>query len=208
MITLYWSPQSSATRVLWMLEELQEPYQIEAIDIRAEPRRDPPDFLAASPMGKVPALRDGEERLSGSAPICLYLADRYAAGRLAPRPDEAGRCRFLQWMFYSPAAIEPAMMEKFMGLEPNKVAAPWGTWDLMLDVLENRLAESHWIAGDAFSAADVMIGSSCYFLKSFNLVAPTPVMSTYIDRCSARPAYQRALARDTRRSAPSQDLVR
>lgn len=196
MIILYWSPRSSATRVLWMLEELQEPYQVETIDIRAEPRRDLPDFLEASPMGKVPALRDGEELLFGSAPICLYLADRYAPGRLAPGPEAAGRCRFLQWMFYAPAAIEPAMMEKFMDLEPNKVAAPWGTWNLMLQVLENRLAEGPWIAGEKFSAADVMIGSACYFLKSINLVSPSPAMSAYIDRCLKRPACQRALARD------------
>lgn len=196
MITLYWSPQSSATRVLWMLEELQQPYTIERIDIHSEPRRDPPEFLAASPKGKVPALRDGDEVLSGSAPTCLYLADRYAPGELAPRPNDAGRCRFLQWMFYSPAAVEPAMMEKFMGLEPNKVAAPWGTWDLMLEVLESRLQETHWIAGENFSAADVMIGSSCNFLKAFDLVSPSAAMSDYIDRCVKRPSYQRALAKD------------
>ena len=196
MINLFWSPQSSATRVLWMLEEAGEPYEIERIDIHAKPRRDPPSFLAASPMGKVPALSDGSERLAGSAAICLYLADRYAAGRLAPRPEDAGRSRFLYWMFYSPAAIEPAMMEKFMGLEPNKMAAPWGTWDLMLQTLEDRLNKSDWIAGESFSAADVMIGSSCLFFRSFKMLTPTPVMSAYIERCLARPAYQHAIARD------------
>lgn len=201
MIKLYWSPQSRAARGLWMLEELGEPFEVETVDIRAENRKDSTAFLAASPMGKVPALEDGEERLSDSAAICLYLADRYAPGRLAPRADEAGRGRFLYWMFYGPSALEPAMMEKFTGMEPNKMQAPWGTWDLMVETLEARLSESDWIAGAEFSAADVMIGSSCYFMKMFDMLTPGPAMAAYIERCLERSAYQRALTRDAEAAA-------
>lgn len=195
MLTLYWSPRSSAIRALWMLEELGVPHNLKEIDIQAEPRRDPDDFLAASPIGKVPALRDGEELLSGSAAICLYLADRYASGRLAPAPTDDGRADYLYWLLFTPVSIEPAMAEKFMNLTPNKAAAPWGTWDLMMDTLEKGVAARPFIAGEDFSAADVMIASSCRFLKQFGLATPSPAMANYMERCMARPAYRLAEAR-------------
>ena len=196
MITLYWSPQSSAIRALWALEELQMQYELRHVDITQDPRDDPGDFLEASPIGKVPAIRDGGELLSGSAAICLYLADRYSGGRLAPLFDAPGRAQFLYWMFFTPVSVEPAMAEKFMGLQPNKVAAPWGTWDLMLQTLERGLEASEYIAGRMFSAADVMIAMSCSFLIRFKLVEPSAAMSNYLERCQSRPAYRRAVARD------------
>ena len=117
MITLYWCPRTRAARALWMLEELGEPFRVELVDIRDPESKQNPDFRKASPMGKVPAIRDeapnGTVEMADSGPICLYLADRYAPGRLAPAVDDPLRGRFLFWMFYTPGAIEPAMMERF-----------------------------------------------------------------------------------------------
>lgn len=200
MIRLYWCPQTRASRVLWMLEELGEPFETRLVDIRNPDAIDEPGFRAASPMGKVPAITDeapnGTVHMADSSPICLYLADRYAPGRLAPEVDDPARGKFLFWMGYTPGAIEPAMMEKFLGFEVNKGSCGWGNYDTVLQVLEDGLKEGPWILGDYFSAADVMLGSSVYFMKQFGLLGENAVFEGYVERCLARPGYQAALARE------------
>jgi glutathione S-transferase len=197
MITFYWSPQTRAARIMWLLEELGEPFHIHEIDIRDEASRSDPGFQAASPMGKVPAISVGEVAMADSAAIALYLADRFPAAGLAPGIDHPLRGRYLYWMTYTPGVIEPAMMEQFRGLEPNRVSAGWGTFDLMIETLEAGLGESPWILGDRFSAADVMLGSSVNFMSQFGLLPDmSDTLSGYVERCLARPGYQRALARE------------
>ena len=80
MITLFWCPRTRASRILWLLEELQQPFDVQLIDIRDPESRQDPDFRAASPMGKVPAIMDatpaGVVRMADSAAIGFYLAGR------------------------------------------------------------------------------------------------------------------------------------
>ena len=196
MITLFWCPQTRAARALWMLEELGQPFKVQQIDIRDETSKNNPMFRVASPMGKVPALMDGDVLVSESAAICLYLADRYADAGLAPAVDALGRGRFLYWMMFTPAVLEPAMAEKFGGWETNKLSHGWGDYDSMVKTLENGLKQGPWLMGEQFTAADVMVGSSANFLKMFNILPDSPAIEAYIERCLARPAYQRALARE------------
>lgn len=192
MIRLYWWPKTRAVRMFWALEEVGQPYALEPVDIRAEDRRDPPAFLAASPLRKVPALTDGAVNIADSAAIALYLADRYAPGRLAPLADDPARGEFLYWLFYTPSAVEPAMLEKFVGLSPNPVAYAWGSFDKMLAAIETRLEDREWIAGDRFTMADFMIASSLEMMCAFKLLDPAPSLKSYMDRCLARPAAIRA----------------
>ena len=201
MMTLYWSEKSRAERALWMLEEVDQPYQLEAIDIRAEDRHDSAAFLDASPLGKVPALRDGEAVVADSAAIALYLADRYASGRLAPAPDDPERGAFLYWLFYTPSAIEPAMAEKFGGLEPNPAAYPWGSFDKMVAALTKRMTGREWVVGDRFTMADLMLASAARFLVQFGLLQPEPAIAAFVDRCYARPAAKRAQEREASATA-------
>jgi glutathione S-transferase len=190
---VYWAPQTRSTRALWMLEETGVPYERELVDIQNPARSDAPEFLDASPMGKVPALVDGDVRMSESAAICLYLADRYAMGRLAPAPDDPARGRFLYWLMYTPAIVEPSMSEKFHGVETNRYRSGWGDFDLMIETLEHGLEDRKWIVGDSFTAADVMLGSSVVFMRMFDMLPASEALSGYADRCLARPAYQKAL---------------
>ena len=192
---LYWSPQTRSARAIWMLEEAGVDYTLEHVDIRAEERSDPDEFRLASPMGKVPALADGDARMAESAAICIYLADRYAPGRLAPLPDAAERGPFLYWSMYTPAVIEPAMSEKFNQVESNRQRSGWGDFDLMIETLENGLL-ADWILGSNFSAADVMVGSSVVFMRQFNMLPDSAALNDYAERCLARPGYQRALEID------------
>jgi glutathione S-transferase len=191
---LYWSPQTRSTRALWMLEEAGLDYERERVDIQNPDRENSAEFLDASPMGKVPALVDGAVRMSESAAICLYIADRYAAGTLAPAIDDPARGKFLYWLMYTPAVIEPSMSEKFHGVETNRYRSGWGDFDLMLETLEGGIAGKDWVLGEHFSAADVMLGSSVVFMRLFGMLPDSAVLGAYADRCLARPAYQRALA--------------
>ena len=190
---LYWSPQTRSTRALWMLEEAGVDYERELVDIQNPDRDNTPEFLAASPMGKVPALVDGDAMMSESAAICLYIADRYAPGSLAPTIDDDRRGKFLYWLMYTPAVIEPAMSEKFSGVETNRYRSGWGDFDLMLETLEKGIDGKSWILGDTFTAADVMLGSSVVFMRMFDMLPESAALGAYADRCLARPAYQRAL---------------
>jgi glutathione S-transferase len=191
---LFWAPQTRAMRAIWMLEEAGVDYDLELVDIRAADRRDSDEFLAASPMAKVPALVDGDARMAESAAICLYVADRYRPGQLAPGIDDARRGQFLYWLMYTPAVVEPAMTEKFNKVEAVKVRNGWGDFDTMIETFDHGLQDKTWILGEEFTAADVMLGSSAIFLRQFNMLPDTQNIDRYADRCMARDAYQRALA--------------
>ncbi len=190
---LFWAPQTRAQRGIWMLEEAGVNYDMERIDLDDSQRLENDEFRTASPMGKVPALVDGDVALSDSAAICLYLADRYAMGTLAPALDDAQRGKYLYWMVYTPGVIEPAMAERFSNIEPNRRRNGWGDFDLMIETWEAGLDDSEWILGDRFSAADVMLGSSAIFLRQFGMLPDTRNLEAYADRCADRPAYRRAV---------------
>ena len=199
MITLYWAPRTRAMQMLWPLEEVGQPYEVEHVDIRGGAL--PDAFREVSPLGKVPALRDGDAKVADSAAIMLYLADRYAAGRLAPLPDDPARGEFLFWLFYGPSAIEPAMTEKFADLPPNPAAYPWGTFDRMTETLDRRLEGREWISWDRFTVADIVSSGALNFLQAFKLHTLSPVMVEYRDRCMARPAAKAGYARDKEEAA-------
>ncbi|MFC1688783.1 glutathione S-transferase family protein [Pseudomonadota bacterium] len=201
MITLFWCPQTRASRILWLLEEMKEPFEVQLIDIRKPESRSDPDFSAASPMGKVPAIMDttpeGTVFLADSAAIALYLCDRYPASALAPVIGDPARGKFLYWMTFTPGVIEPAMMERFTEMKVSKASSGWGDFDTMIEVLENGLKEGPWLMGETFSAADVLVGSSVYFMKMFGILPESSTLEDYGDRCAARPACVSALARDS-----------
>ena len=194
---LYWAPQTRSTRAFWMLEEAGIDYDAELIDIRAEERNDSAEFRAASPMGKVPAIVDGDIAMSESAAICMYIADRYCAGNLAPAIDDPLRGKYLYWTMYTPAVIEPAMSEKFNNVESNHARNGWGDFDSMIQVFDDGLDGKEWILGDRFSAADVMLGSSAVFMRMFDMLPDTKNLGDYADRCLSRPAYVEAIRRSS-----------
>lgn len=196
MLTLYWWPRTRAFRVVWMLEELGADYELRPLDIDSETARNDPAFRAVSPLGKVPALADGEARVADSAAICLYLADRFPASGLAPASDDPARGGYLWWMFFAPSVMEPCMAEKFNGWTANHRAHGWGDFDSMLAALEQGVVPGPWLLGDRFGAADVMVGSSAWYMRQFGLLPTGGPIEAYIERCIARPTWRRAEARE------------
>lgn len=194
MMKLFWAPNTRAFRAVWLLEEAGVPYERVKIDIRDEKSKANPALRAASPMGKVPALEDGPVRVWDSGAICAYIADQYPAKQLAPPIGDPHRGAYLMWLMFTNSVIEPAMAEKFAKLAANPVQYGWGSWDQMLSMLRSGLERGPWILGDRFSAADVLLGSSCHFMRQFKLVSDDPILDAYLKRCEARPALQRAHA--------------
>ncbi len=194
MITLYWHPKTRAVRTHWLLEELGEDYTLETVDLTDPGSRADPGFRAASPMGKVPAISDGETAVADSAAIAIYLADRYPEAGLAPAVDDPDRGRYLFWSVYTPGVVEPAMMERFNQWEVNPGSSGWGNFDRMIETLERGLDTGPWILGDRFSAADTLLGSSVYFMQVFGVLPASTPLEGYLERCLARPAYAAAIA--------------
>lgn len=191
---LYWCPRTRASRAVWLLEEAGVEYERVFVDIRDPASKSNAEFLAVSPMGKVPALRDGDVALAESAAISLYVADRYTEAALAPATDDTQRGAFLYWMFFAPGVMEPAMAEQVGGWEPNRGAHGWGDFDTMVRTLEEGLKPGPWLLGERFSAADVMVGSTAAFMQMFNIRPDSEVIGAYVERCVTRPAYQKAMA--------------
>jgi glutathione S-transferase len=195
----YWCANTRAFRIAWLLEEAGVRYERVVIDIHDAAAKSDPAFRAVSPMGKVPALEDGAARLSDSGAICIYVADQYTEARLAPPVGHPERARYLQWITFTNSVIEPAMAEKFAKLEPRPGSFGWGSFDLMLATLRSELSRGEWILGDRFCAADVLLGTSAFYLKQFALIGDDPILSAYAVRCQERPAWQRAKAFDAAR---------
>ena len=189
---LYWAPGTRSLRTLWMLEEAGVPYERVHIDIRNGGQNDPA-FRKINPMGKVPAFEDGAAQLAESAAICAYIAERCPEAGLAPKIGDPLRGRYFHWLFFAPGCIEPAIAQIATKMELNPVAAGWGDAQRVFDVLEAALEEGPWILGEKFSAADIAIGSGLNFaVRSFKMVPTRPAFDRYLDRCAARPAFQRA----------------
>jgi len=191
---LYWAPHTRAFTALWMLEETGLPYELVKIDWKAGALKTEA-FRRVNPMMKIPAIEDGEAKVAETGAICAYLCERPGAAELAPPLGDPSRGRFWQWLFFGGNCIEPAVAQIFAKFELPSVSAAWGDSDRVFATLEAALVPGPWLLDDRFCAADVVIGnylSLC--VETFKILPPRPVFAAYIERCKARPAYQRALA--------------
>ncbi|MCF2521473.1 glutathione S-transferase family protein [Bradyrhizobium sp. G127] len=192
MMQLYWCPRSRSFSALWLMEEVGQPYERALIDITTGAQKTS-EFLAINPMGKVPALKDGDATVAEASAICAYVAERYPEAKLAPPVGDPRRAKYLQWLFFSPGCIEPAMIEIFTKISVPTSTAAWGSAAQVFDVLDAALEKGPFLLGDMFTAADIMIGSGLNFAtRLFKMVPARPSFDRYIDACSARPAFQRA----------------
>lgn len=194
MMKLYWAPRTRSLRALWVLEEAGAPYERVRLDLAAGEQKSPA-FRAINPMAKVPALADGPLAVAESGAICTYVAEAVPQANLAPPVGDPSRGRYLQWLFFSPGCVEQAYLAKFGNIELRTESAGFGDFDRVFDVLEAAVSTGPWLPGERSSAADVMIGSDLYFgIDIFKMVPSRPALRAYVDRCLARPAFQRAKA--------------
>ena len=194
-IVLYHHPFSRAATVLWMLEEVGVDHELRFVDLLAGAHK-APEVLALNPMGKLPILTDGDQVVTEVAAIGLYLADRYALGRLAPNVDDPKRGTYLRWSFFAPSVIEPGAMAKMNNWEAKPSQAGWGTHEAMLQAIESAIGDRQYLLGDSFSMADMIFGGTLRYMLRFKMLEPRPALTGYAERLAARPALQRAEARN------------
>jgi glutathione S-transferase len=195
MITLYHHPFSRAAGTIWALEEIGEPYELKFIDIMKGAQK-APEIVALNPMGKLPILTDGDAVVTEAAAICLYLADRYAAGRLAPPLDDPKRATYLRWSLFAPSVVEPGALAKLGKWDFKPGQAGWGDFDTMVKSMETALNGRNFLLGEAFSMADVIFGGTLRYMLRFKMLEPRPLFTAYVERLGQRPALQRTDARN------------
>ena len=195
MIKLYHHPFTRAAGVVWALEEVGEPYELVFTDIMKGAHKSG-DVIAQNSMGKLPVLVDGDATVSESAAIDLYLADRYALGRLAPPTDDPRRGSYFRWSLFAPSVIEPGSMAKAGNWEFRPSNAGWGDFETMLQTIEGAVSNGNFLLGDMFSMADVIFGGTLRFMLRFKMMTATAAVQAYVDRLEARPALQRADAKN------------
>lgn len=194
-IVLYHHPFSRAATVIWMLEEVGVEHELRFVDIMTGAHKQPA-LLALNPMGKLPVLTDGDLVVTETAAIGLYLADRYAAGRLAPALDDPARGTYLRWSLFAPSVVEPGAMAKVSGWDYKAGQAGWGDYASMLRAMERAIDGRDYLLGDTFSMADVIFGGTLRYMLRFKMLEATPGFAGYAARLAARPALQRAEARN------------
>ena len=195
-LTFFHAPQTRSTGVRILLEELGAPYRLHLLDLKAGEQRQPA-YLAINPMGKVPALKDGDALITEQVAIYIYLADRFPQAGLAPAIGDPLRGPWLRWIAYYGSCFEPALMDRAQKHEPaSRSSSPYGDYDTMLKTLTDQLAGGPWLLGDRFTSADVLWGTALGWTTQFKLVPELPLIRAYADRVGARPAVQRARAAD------------
>lgn len=194
MITLYHSPRSRSTRMLWLLEELGVPYEVRQVSIfRPMTGEGTSDTANVHPDKRVPAIVHDDELVAESVAIVLYLTDAFPAVGLGPAAGEAGRGTYLTWLAWYPAEMERAMfaaMDGALGDDSMKQR----DYDAMIARLEGALAKGPYVMGEAFTGADLLISSAINFARQ--AFPESALLDAYVQRCKARPAFQRAIALD------------
>ncbi|HJW06445.1 MAG TPA: glutathione S-transferase family protein [Rhodanobacter sp.] len=195
-VTFFHAPQSRSAGTRALLEELGADYDLHVLDLKAGEQREP-DYLAINPMGKVPAIHHAGALVTEQPAVFIYLADLYPAAKLAPPLGDPLRGPYLRWLVFYGSCFEPAIVDRSLQREPAPPStSPYGDYDTMLQTLVDQLGKGPYLLGDTFSAADVLWGTALNWTTMFKLVPELPVIRAYIDRVLARPAMQRAAAKD------------
>lgn len=198
MLTLYHAPRTRASRFLWLLEEIGEPYEIATVPLRdPDNKRFMAKYRHIHPHKKVPALQHNGETIFESAAIALYLTDAFPKANLGPKVGEPKRGAYLTWLAYYAGVMEPAFVTKSQGFESqNRAQTGWAPTDEILTYIAEALKKGPYLLGDKFSAADVIYGSTFALFMGSPLLPGAERFKPYVDRLTARPAYARAQAKE------------
>lgn len=215
MITVHHLEHSRSQRVLWLLEELELPYQIQHYKRDPKTSLAPPELRRVHPLGKSPVISDGEHTVAESGAIIEYLVERHGHGRLRPPAGSDDRLRYTYWLHFAEgSAMTPLLLTLVFDKVKSapmpffakpiargiagKVMSGFVTPNLksQLDFMEAELQQRPWFAGNEFSAADVQMSFPLEAAaQRAGLDASRPRLMDFLKRIHARPAYQRALQR-------------
>lgn len=200
MITVYHVKFSRSLRVIWMLEELGLDYEVKTLSMMDGDLRKP-EFLAINPLGLVPAIVDGDVTMCESGAIVQYLLDKYGPHDLVPAKDTADYAHYLQWFHLAEATatnpVGDVVQNKRIKPEPMRIPeqADWATQKAhkAFTMMETQLATTTHIAGDSFTAADIMVTYPLILGSLVKLADEFPNCQAYFDRMKQRPGLQAAM---------------
>ena len=202
MIEIYHVPGTRGVRPIWLCAELGLDYRVIDVDFSAS-YRSSPEWRRMNPVGKVPVMVDSESpdlTIFESGAMVQYLLDRYGKGQLQPQPGTPDHALYLQWSWFAEATFARPLGEivnhlrEFPGEQTSEAAIEEmrNRARLCLSALNDALKDNNYIAGNTFSAADIMLGYTIMLgVKLLPEPMPTNV-TAYWDRLQQRPAYQRA----------------
>ena len=197
MITLFHRPQTRSARFIFLLEELEAPYQIKLVTTRARDGSGAPDPANPHPHGKVPAISDDGVIVFESPAIALYLTDKFPQNQLGPLAGQRERGAYLSWLSYYTGVLEPAFMSKFMNFEVPRVTAGWVPLEEAMAVVVQTLSRGPYMLGERFSAADVLYGTMFKLFAQSPVLLKSAAIDEYVKRVVVRAAFARAQLRDS-----------
>ena len=178
--------------MLWLLEEIGEPYTIKYVTIRRGDGTGGSDPANKHPEGKVPALDHDGKLVTESGAICLYLTDAFPKAGRGPKVGDANRADYLFWLFNYATDLEPAMMARMTGSGDNPM---WKrSYEETTARLTKALKAGDYLLGSKFSAADILFASAVSWMRA--QFPEDAAYDRYLERCRWRPAYKRGEAKD------------
>ncbi|WP_203292103.1 glutathione S-transferase family protein [Maricaulis parjimensis] len=212
MITVHHLNNSRSQRVLWLLEEIGCDYTIEKYMRDSETMRAPASLKAVHPLGKSPVVTDGDVTVAESGAIMEYLVDTYAPG-LKPEAGTAAHRAYVYWMHFAEGSAMPPMLIRLLVDQIGKAKMPFFAKPIAKQIvarlrafvdpeidnifryIEDVLGQSEWLAGDAFTAADMQMSFPLEAAAARAGLDKTayPNIHAWLDRIHARPAYAKAL---------------
>jgi glutathione S-transferase len=203
MITVHHLGVSQSERITWLCEELEIPYTLKRYDRDAITRRAPAAYKALHPMGIAPVITDGKLVLAESGAIVQYVIAKYGNGRLAIGPEQANFADYLFWFHFANGTMLPSqmsgMISTMLGLKDTDslMKTMKERSDLSFALVERRLGEVPYFAGNELTAADIMMLFSLSTMRAFAQrdISALPNTKSYLKRIGERPAYQRAMSK-------------
>ena len=194
---------SQSDRVVWICEELGVPYQLVRYARDPVTRLAPPEYKALHPAGTAPVIVDGNVVLGESAATLEYIARKHGGGRLFPGPDHPGFAEFLYWFHFANGSlmasglVELAVMMAGGGNDGDTLGALLARSNAAYDMIEHRLGEAQWFAGDEFTAADIMMAFPLTTMRLFvpRDISGYPNLLAYLARLGSRETYRAAMAK-------------
>src|SRR5439155_11705904 len=201
MITIYHLETSRSERIVWLMEELGLGYKMEVFP-RETTGAAPHPLKSIHPLGKAPAIRDGDTVLAESGAIVDYVVHRHGGGRLTVQPEAPPYARYLYWLHFAEGSLMSLMLIALvLSRVPEASASPVTArirerMGQMLSFVDAELGSGPWFAGSEFTAADVMMLFPFTTMRLFldYVLAPYSNLGAYAKRVEGRPAYQRAMA--------------
>ncbi|TBR43933.1 glutathione S-transferase family protein [Marinomonas agarivorans] len=200
MITVHHLKQSRSTRVLWLLEELNLPYQVIEHERDAQTRLAPESLKKIHPLGKAPVIVDGDVTLCESAAILEYIVSQQPSSPLKPAIDAAHFPQYLEWLHFAEGSLAmPVVINAIMKMEDRSGNAPLDGYiakELAVDFayIDNTLSQQSYFAGEDFTIADIMMALLLARAGDYGLLEGRENIQRYLATIKQRPAYQKASA--------------